>query len=517
MSDQNINQANNNKRIAKNTMLLYFRMFFIMAVNLYTSRVILQVLGAEDYGTYNVVGGIVTMLSLITATMSSAVSRFITFELGKGKDGNTERIFRFSCTIFYVLAIVGFIAAETVGLWFVETQLNIPVGRETAAFWVYQCSVVTFIISLLSVSYNALIIAKEKMNAFAYISIYDGLARLGIIYLIAIMPFDRLIVYALLLAMVQLSIRMIYTVYCKRSFPETNAKWLWDSNISKQMFAYAGWTITGQLAIAGYTQGINILLNIFFGPVVNAARAIATQVQTALAQFYANFQTAIRPQVIKSYAQGNMEYMHSLVLSTGRISFMLALLVSVPFLTFTEYVMNLWLVNPPEHVVAFVRLTMIAGISNSLSQHTLMAIHATGDIKKFQLWEGGCLLMILPLSWIALNFFHVTPEVVIAIYAIVETLTQFVRVYIVYPQIGLDIKCFYTKILAPSLLTMLVCAIPAVLFYLFASPTSFVDLVVEVILLVAIVGVIIFFIGLENVEKDFLLRKLKVIFRMNIS
>lgn len=498
----------NNKRIAKNTILLYFRMIFIMAVNLYTSRVVLQVLGAEDYGTYNVVGGVVTMLSFITASMGAATSRFITFELGK-EGGNAERMFRCATTIFYIFAIVGFILAETVGLWFVQTQLNIPEGRETAAFWVYQFSIVSFVISLLSATYNALIIAKEKMGAFAYISIYDGLARLGILYLLYVIPYDNLIVYAGLLMLVQLSVRVIYTIYCKRNFTESNGKWLWDGAVSKQIFSYAGWSISGYIAIVGYTQGINILLNIYFGPVVNAARAIATQVQTALAQFYANFQTAIRPQVIKNYAQGNMEYMHSLVLRTGRISFMLAVLVSLPFLAFTEYVLNLWLVNPPEHVVTFVRLTMIAGISNSLSHHTIMAIHATGDIKKFQLVEGGCLLTILPISWILLKFLHVPSEVVILVYVIVEVITQFVRVHLVYPKIGLPTKAFYTMILPPSLLSLLLCSIPAYLMYLYVYPTKFITFAGLSIALVVIECFIIAIFGLDTSERNMILTKLK--------
>lgn len=510
---QNLLQVNN-KRIAKNTILLYFRMIFIMAVNLYSSRIVLQVLGVEDYGIYNVVGSIITMLTFITASMSSAVSRFITFELGKGEIGNTECIFRCACTIFYIFAIIGFIFAETIGLWFVRDQLNILEGREIAVFWVYQFSVLSFIISLISVSYNALIIAKEKMNAFAYISIYDGIARLAILYVIAIMPFDQLILYAGLLTLVQLSVRVIYTIYCKRNFVEANGNWLWNKEISQQVFSYAGWTVTGHLAIVGYTQGINILLNIYFGSVVNAARAIATQVQTALAQFYANFQTAIRPQIIKNYARGNIKYMHSLVLNTGRYSFLLALIVSVPFLTFTEYVIKLWLVNPPEHVIAFVRLTIIAGISNSLSQHTLMAIHATGDIKKFQLWEGGCLLTILPFSWVALKFFHVTPEFVILIYVAIEILTQFVRVHIVYPKIRLEIKYFYTKILQPSLMAMMACIVPAVLFYYYVSPTTFVSFLASAGLLLIILCIITYLIGLKKEERAFINNKITTTIRI---
>lgn len=510
MTEEQIDSQANNKRIAKNTILLYFRMIFITGVNLYTSRVILQVLGAEDYGTYNVVGGVVTMLSFITASLSASTSRFITFELGKGKEGNTERMFRCSTTIFYVFTIIGFILAETIGLWFIQTQLNIPAGRLTAAFWVYQFSIVSFTISLISISYNALIIAKEHINAFAYISIYEGLARLGILYLIAILPFDDLLIYAGFLALVQLSVRMIYTIYCKRHFQEANGKWLWDRNLSKEIFSYAGWTVSGNLAVVGYTQGINILLNIYFGPVVNASRAIATQVQTALAQFYTNFQTAIRPQVIKNYAQGNFEYMHSLVLRAGRLSFMLAILVSVPFLTFTEYVLDLWLANPPHHIVTFVRLTMIAGISNSLSQHTLMSIHAVGDIKRFQIIEGGCLLMILPISWILLKYLHVSAEAVILVYVIVEVLTLFVRVYLVYPKIGLKIKLFYTKILYPSCLSLALCAIPAFLMYKYCYPDNFFSFIGLVIALIIIELVIIYVCGLDKIEQAIIGSKLKL-------
>lgn len=500
--------TSNNKRIAKNTIMLYFRMIFIMAVNLYASRVVLDVLGASDYGTYNVVGGIVTMLSFISATMSGSTSRFITFELGK-QNGDPERMFRIANTIFYIFAISAFILAETVGLWFLQTKINIPVGRETAAFWVYQFSVLSFVISLLSVSYNALIIAKEKMNAFAYISIYDGLARLGILYFIAVVPVDKLILYAGLLTIIQLSIRVIYTIYCKRNFSESNGRWLWDGKVSKEIFAYAGWSLGGHLAIVGYTQGINILLNIYFGPVVNAARAIATQVQSALAQFYANFQTAIRPQVIKNYAQGNMDYMHSLVLRTGRISCMLSIIVTVPFVAFAEYVLNLWLVNPPEHVVAFVRLTMIAGISNSLSQHTMMAIHAVGDIKKFQIVEAICLLTILPISWVLLKFFHVPSEVVILVYALVEVFTLFVRVYLSYPRIGLQIKFFYRKVFAPSIITLCLCSIPAFVMYKYFYPSNFITFTGLTVVLVAIECIAIFFVGLEQSERSFIISKIR--------
>lgn len=491
----------NNKRIAKNTIMLYFRMIFIMGVNLYASRVILQVLGAEDFGTYNVVGGVVTMLSFITASLSGATSRHLTYELGKGQDGDVERLFRCSSTIFYIISIILFVLAETIGLWFVKTQLVIPEGRETAALWVYQFSVIAAIISLLSVTYNALIIAKEHMSAFAYISIYDGLARLGICFLLYLVPFDHLILYAGLITLTQLSVRLVYMVYCKRHFREANDRWLWDKSVSKNIFSYAGWTLSGYMAITGYTQGINILLNIYFGPVVNAARAIATQVQTALAQLYANFQIAVRPQIIKSYAQGDLPYMRSLVLRTGRISFLLATLIIVPFITFTEFILSLWLGNPPEHTVTFVRLTLIACISNSLSHHAIIAIHATGDIKRFQLIEGTCLLMILPVSWFSLKFFHISSEMVILIYVLVEIFTQFVRVWLVYPKIGLKISLFFSDILLPSGITLILCFAIAFCAYNYFYPCNVIALFYESFLLLLIESLIIYMYGLDSSER----------------
>lgn len=490
-----------------NTLMLYFRMILIMAVNLYSSRIILQYLGINDYGIYNVVGGIVMMLAFITSSIGAATSRFITFELGKN-DGNVENLFRISSTIFYIFSIIVFLLAETMGLWFVSTKLNIPADRATAAMWVYQCSVITFIISLISIPYNALIIAYERMSAFAYISVYEAIAKLGIIFMLPFVSIDRLIFYAILLMLVQLSVRIIYASYSKKQFKEANGKWLWDKERSRELFVYAGWQISGHLAIVGYTQGINILLNIFFGPAVNAARAIATQVQSALSQFFGNFQTAIRPQVIKSYAQGDMQYMHSLILRAARLSFMLAILIGVPIFAFADYILNLWLMNPPKHVVAFVQITLIAGISNSLSQHTLMAIHATGNIKKFQLVEGACLLSIVPIAYVLLKFFNVAAEVVIVVYVTVEALTQFVRVALVYPKIDLPIKFFFTKVLAQSLLVLAICSLIAYIFILKAYPINFLQFMVCAGSMVILECIVIFLFGLDKNEKNLVSTKL---------
>ena len=339
------------------------------------------------------------------------------------------------------------------------------------------------------------------MNAFAYISIYEAIAKLAILFILPAIGGDSLIWYSILLMLVQVSVRIIYNVYCNKQFKESTMRWLWDKELIKSMFSYSWWTMNGYLAMVGYTQGLNILLNIFFGPVVNAARAISVQVQSALEQFFGNITMAIKPQAIKQYAQGNLEYMHVLVLKAGRISFLMSILVAIPLLMYTEYIMNLWLVNPPEHTVTFVRLMLIAGISGSLKQHTIMSIHATGDIKKFQIYEGSFLLLIIPIAYCLAKFFDASPETIILSYVIIEILSEFLRVILVYPKIDLKIKFFFTKILYKCFSVLGILSIPAFLMYRYTYPNNFISFVVLTMSLILIGIAVIFFVGLEQDEK----------------
>lgn len=311
----------NNRRIAKNTLLLYVRMLFTMAISLYTSRVVLHVLGVTDYGVYNVVGGVITLLGFLTNSMSGASSRYITFSLGKGDMREMRRTFGNILSIHFLLAGVVLLLGETVGLWFVLEKLRIPADRMDAALWVYHLSVLTAMLGVVSVPYNAAIIAHERMGAFAYIGIVDALLKLVIVYLLWVMPYDKLVVYALLLFGVQVFDRIVYGWYCVRHFEETCAGFLFDKRLFKEMFAYAAWTMNGNLAVVGYTQGINILLNLFYGPVVNAARGIAVQVQAVAQSFCNSFQTALNPQLTKSYARGDLPRMHRLLIQSSKFSF----------------------------------------------------------------------------------------------------------------------------------------------------------------------------------------------------
>ena len=447
--------SGNSKRIAKNTLLLYGRMALTMLVALFTSRVVLQALGVTDFGIYNVVGGVVAMMGFLNGSLGGATSRFITYELGLGGRGNVRHIFRCAVSIHYLLAALVLVVAETVGLWFVLEKLVIPDGRMTAALWAYQCSVLTVVVTIISSPYNALIIAHERMSAFAYISILEVFLKLGIVYLLMAVGIDRLILYATLLLVVQVSIRFIYSGYCSRHFPETSGRWLWDRRKSREIFSYAGWTLNGNLAVMGYTQGINILLNLFFGPAVNAARAISVQVQSAAYQFFNNFLTAVRPQITKSYAQGDLPYMHKLILSSSKYGAYLFLIIAVPLLSNTSYVLSLWLGQVPAHTVAFTQLMLLTCMNSVLKMPTLMGIHATGDIKRFQIVEGSLLLTVVPIAYAFLKWRHIQPETVFIIYLLVETVTQFARVWIVFPRIQMKRRLYFTHVLFPLIFTCL--------------------------------------------------------------
>lgn len=503
-------QLENNKRIAKNTLLLYIRMILLMAVTLYTSRVILQVLGVTDFGIYNVVGGVVTMLGFVSSSLSGATSRFITFELGKGTIADVKKVFSCAVTVHYIMAIGIFILAETIGLWFVLNKMVIPTDRMVAAIWVYQCSIATFIVSILSVPYNALIIAHERMNAFAYISVFEAIAKLGIVLFLSLSENDRLIVYAILLLSIQIIIRMFYTIYCNQKFPESSAKWLWNKKLSQQIANYAGWTLNGNLAVIGYTQGINILLNLFFGPTVNAARGISVQIQSAINQFFGNFLMAVRPQITKSYAQENLKYMHSLILNSSRYAFFLVLLLSLPIFIHTEYILTLWLKNVPEHTANFTRLMILICMNEAFRNPTIMAIHATGDIKKFQIIEGTLLLTIVPIAYILLKFANISAEFVFIVYFSIELLTQFVRVWIVYPRIQLSRKKYISEILYPILKVMISTTILGYILYHFKSDSLFNFIVISLLCIISTI-INIWTLGLSHKEKQFVLTKIKYI------
>lgn len=504
-------QSANNNRIAKNTVLLFIRMAVTMIIALYTSRVVLKTLGVTDYGIYNVVGGVVTMLGFISNSLADASSRYITFAIGKGQLEKLQHLFSCIFSIHLIIAIILFMIAETLGLYFVLEKLVIPENRKLAALFVYQASIITFFITIISVPYDAIVIAYERMSAFAYISITEVSVRLLIVYCLYIIPFDRLIMYSILVLLLQQLLRLIYITYCHRNFSESHVHWVWDRELSKEIFSYASWVTMGNLATIGYTQGLNVLLNMFFGPVVNAARGIAVQVQGAVYQFFSSFQKAVNPQITKSYSSGDINYMHKLVLYSSKFSFYLGWLVILPLIYETPVVLKLWLGSVPNHTIAFVRIMLLICLSTALRTPCTVAVNATGNIKKFQSIEGSILLTIVPISYFGLKYFKLSPEYVFWVYLVIELITQFIRVLIVFRQIKLPIKKYFCEVIFPI---SYVCFFSLVITFFIKSILDDECVsysIIRILLYLLLILSITYTMGLKSNERFFILTKLKTL------
>lgn len=448
-----MNDLSRNKRIAKNSLLLYIRSFFVLIINLYTSRVILRTLGVEDFGIYNVVGGVVAMFGFINNSMSSATQRYITFALGKGDTENLQKVFSTALQIHFFIAALIVLLGETIGLWFMYEKMQIPVDRIDAAFWVLQCSILSTVVMIISVPYNADIVAHERMSAFAYISILEVLLKLATVYVLFLSSYDRLILYSFLILAVQLLIRFCYNSYCHKHFFESKYKYIWDKFLFKEMIGFAGWSMFGNLAGVLLGQGLNMLLNVFFGPIVNAARAIALQVQNAIQQFVSNFQMALNPQITKTYAKGEITEMHKLMFRSARFSFYLLFLLSLPVLFETEFILTIWLETVPENTVIFLRIMICTSLIYTMANPMIVANQATGKVKKYQAVCGSILLMILPVSYICLKLGCPAYSVFI-VHFVMESLTQVARMVLLRPLIGISLKDYFINVYARVILVV---------------------------------------------------------------
>lgn len=388
------------KRIAKNSIALYLRMFLSMVVSFYTSRVVLNVLGVEDYGVFGVVGGVVTMMGFITSSMSGATSRFITYELGRNDEQRLSETFNSALQIHLAIALIIFILGETVGLWFMANKLVIPEGRMTAAHWVYQMSLFSAMLGISQVPYSAVLIAHEQISKYAYFEILSVTLKLLIVYLLVIGNFDKLILYSILTFTVGMLMIMIYRVYCLRHFKESHFRWVWKPSILKPMLSFSGWDLFGNASNMGRTQGVNILINMFFGTVANAAVSIAFTIQTVLMQFSSNVSVAVRPQVVKTYSVGATDEMSKLIYSAAKYLYLLLLIVSVPVFMEAYYVLELWLKIVPQYTVWFIRILIFFNFFAQMSVVLAMGIHATGKIKRISIINGSLYLSVLPLTYV---------------------------------------------------------------------------------------------------------------------
>lgn len=507
--------TSNNKRIAKNTLFMYFRMIFVMLVTLFTSRITLQSLGIEDYGIYNVVGGFVAMFSIFSNALSAAIQRFITYEIGRREEGRVRRIFSTSVTIMIIIALILMVASDAVGLWFINNKMVLPDDRISAATWVLHFSVVTFGISLISVPYNAAIIAYEKMSAFAYVSIYEVVTKLIACYLLYISPIDRLVLWALMIALIQVSVRFLYGFYCKKYFPECSYSPMLDKPLFKEIAGYAGWSTFGLVALTCYTQGLNMILNFFFGPIVNAARGIAVQVQNAVQGFSTNFQVAMNPQIIKCYAHGEMERLYELLFCSTRFCFYLLLVLSLPIVLEAPLILRIWLDEYPDHTVSFIRIILILiTFDSSFGGPFSTAQTATGKIKLYQVVVGGIMLSILPISYVILKIWHTCPETVYYVYMGAVVIAHIARTIIIKGMINLSIRRYLNEAIKPICIVLITSLpIPVLIFYLLPNENiaSFIAVCFASVFCVAFS---VYFFGITSKEKEIVKSYIYKIFRI---
>ena len=499
--------SDNNKRIAKNTMYLYVRMLIVMVVSLFTVRIVLNALGAEDYGIYNVVGGVVAMFGFLTSTMNSASLRFFSFYLGRQDYKRLSDYFSMSFWCFATLALTIFVIAETLGLWFVKTQLVIPSERADAAMWVYQCAVISFMFKIMTIPYNAIVIAREKMNVYAIGGLLEVFLKLGVAYILYITPFDRLKVNSVLVCLMTSTIDVFYIIYSLKYFSESWVKRFWDKRIFKEVVNYSGWSLFGAISGILRSQGINILLNIFFNPVVNAARAIAYQVSGAINHFVLNFHKAVQPQITKYYAAGEKDEFYKLLFRSSRLYFYLIFLLSLPVLMETPFILALWLKNIPEYTMLFTRLVIIIAIIDSMSYPLQTSISATGRIKSFQIVTGGLLILNLPIAWLFLTMEY-PPESTMYVAMGISIIAQITRIYFSHRQNGMRVQDYLKEVLRP-ITVVVVFALPVPIYMESVITSGWLRFLTVTVTSLLITALVVYSVGITKGERQMIKNLIK--------
>lgn len=495
-------------RIAKNTLMLYIRMFVLMLVGLYTSRVVLAALGENDFGIYTVVGAVVAMFTVISGALNSAIQRFITFELGKGSEAQETKVYSTAVIIQLALALIIVILAEPIGLWFIDHKMTVDPSRVPAARLVLHFSLLAFVVNMMSVPQMASITAHERMSAYAWIGILDGLLRLAVALLIARSSTDRLVMYAALMAGVVLIVRTAYIIYCRANLPDCRFRPVFDRNLLKEMFSFAGWNFIGVTSGVLRDHGGNILVNLFSAPAVNAARGVAVQLNGAVQGFVTNFMTAVNPQITKSYASGDSEYMFTLVRRSSRLSFCLLYLIALPVIFNAEYLLGIWLKEVPAHAPLFVQLFLIFALSESMSNPMITAMLATGDIRRYQLVVGGLQLLNLPVSYVCLKF-GAMPEVTVIVAIAISQICLWARLIMLNKATGFPILPFVSDVYMTLLLKVVCATLVFPLLMNIVKPDGFAGFVVSAGTCVIVTLLVIWSLGLEPDERQWVKDKLK--------
>lgn len=496
----------NTSRIAKNTLFLYFRQLLIMLVSLYTVRVVLATLGAEDYGIYNVVAGVVVMFGFLSGAMATASQRYFSVDLGIGDNRHLGITFSVTFQIYILIAAIIVVLAETLGLWFVNHRLVIPEKRIAAANWIYQAAVASFLLTLITAPYMAAIIAHENMKVYAYASIIEAVLKLGVVFFLRVLPFDKLSLYGVLLVVVSLVNTGGYRLYCRRNYEECRLRFVKDRGLFKEIIGYSGWNLFGSAASIIRNHGMTILLNLFFGPIVNAARAIAVQVNAAMISFAQNFSTALRPQIIKSYAAGEKYRMLRMVLYGTKVVYFLMLVITIPVLLGADFLLSLWLKNVPEHTVRFVQLSLVDVLIDSISYPLMAVVQATGKIKLYQTVVGGLLIMNLPVSYLFL-WLGFCSETVFLVAIFLSLCALVLRILITQRQIKYSLLLPFARLLVQFLFFTTVSVSVPVLLWKSLNETL-VQFCFFSLISILWTGGSLFIFGLRKEEKDLIVEKL---------
>lgn len=508
-----VTELSDNRRIVKNTLMLYLRMFLVLGVTLFTSSVVLKTLGISDFGIYNVVGGFVSMLAYLNSVCVGASQRFISYALGKGNKQEITKTFATTKQIHFLLAIIIIVIAETFGLWFLNSKLVIEPSRLVAANWVYQCSLISLFITIKSIPYTASIVAHEHMQVYAYVSIIDVVLKLLILYILVVIPADKLIAYAILHVFITLVTLVIYFLYCRNRFEECKAKASLDKLLFKEMFSFVGWSALGSLGFSFKDQFSNIILNIFLGTTINAARGIAMQVNAAVSSFSDNFFTAVKPQIVKQYAAGNIEQSQKLVYAGAKYSFFLLSLISIPVIINIDFILKIWLDVVPNYTAEFLAITLLSSLIYSLTTSTSTAIQATGNIKIFQIGITIIMLLELPAAYLILKAGCEPPMALVPV--LVTTLMALIFRFYVLKKLtpGYNFRSYYLH-------TVLLCFILFTLSFSMCYyidklfPENFGGLVISTILCLLITGSMIYFFGITKNERclvnTFILKKIRL-------
>lgn len=494
--------SENNKRIAKNTMFLYIRQLITLFISLYTVRVLLIALGTDDYGIYNVVGGVVTMFGFLSSTMATSTQRFMSYELGKQNEFHLNKIFSISINIYVIISLIVLILLESIGLWFLNNHMVIPEDRLIAANFVFQSAVLSFLVTILCTPYNAAIISNEDMNIFALVGLADAVLKLLIVLLLQYSSFsDNLIVYSILTFLVVLVSNGYYVFYCRRKYNFCRYKKYVDNVVFKSMLSFAGWNIIGSFSNVLRSQGINVLINIFFGPAVNAARAIAYQINNAIISFSNNFYTAVRPQITKGYASNNKDQMEYLIDISSRASFYLMLLFMIPISLNAEKILSLWLHDVPAFANIFLQLALLNALFEVYSMPLVTGIQATGKIKAYQLVVSVLYLFNLPLSYIFLHFGY-PPQTTVIINIVLVILSIIPRMYLARRSYHMNVQRYLSSVLLRTIMIGLLCySLCYLSCSLYSINNGFIGLVTSCIIMCIITIVIILIFGITRNER----------------